>query len=435
MLVMSGDLEIDVSRVRYPAVREGLEQSGRRLVCGRESEVVWWDGDIKNRDIELLGPRQRISKIPGMDYICYKSSTIYALNQMRRIFPSLYSFFPLSFLLPHQLADLQRADKALKTKTQSPVTWIVKPRIGCSGQGIRLTQDVEEFEHNSPASVVQMYVRPFLVDGHKFDFRLYVLISSLAPFTVYLYNEGLARFCTSPYRPPSPRTLDDRFCHLTNTAVNKENEAVGDFVFTRLASEVIEDVKRTAPREVDVWGRLKRVTVLAMLGIWPSIVSNINKFNSERRVFGKRPLERGEAVLDSFSKYFHILGIDVMLSENLQPILLELNDRPSMVVTYECEADLKRNLIADAVTHISANGEPRDGPDTSQNWMKVLPVDPTSPMKKTVDDIMSKESSVFRTFAASKERPHYENWSIVRAPRVKSSISETFPTLRAGLSQ
>ena len=180
---------------------------------------------------------------------------------------------------------------------------------------------------------------------------------------------------------------------------------------------------------------IRRLTVLAMLGIWPSIVSSINKFNSERRVFGKRPLERGEAVLDSFSKYFHILGIDVMLSENLQPILLELNDRPSMVVTYECEADLKRNLIADAVTHISANGEPRDGPDTSQNWMKVLPVDPTSPMKKTVDDIMSKESSVFRTFAASKERPHYENWSIVRAPRVKSSISETFPTLRAGLSQ
>ena len=418
--------EIDIAHVRYPSVRAGLEKTGKTLTCDQESPIVWWDGDVKARDFELLGHAQRISKIPGMDYICYKSSTIHALNQLRRMFPKVYNFFPLSFLLPHQIADLQRADKTIQTRTQDPVTWIVKPRSGCCGHGIRLTQDVTEFSHNSPASVVQLYMKPFLIEGRKFDFRLYILISSLAPLTVYLYNEGLARFCTSVYRPPSPRTLDDRFCHLTNTAVNKENEDAGEFVFTRLASEVIEEIRKSVDNKVDVWARLKRVSTLSVLGIWPSIVSSINKFNSERRLFGKRPPSPGEPVLDAFSKYFHILGIDIMLSDTLQPIVLELNDRPSMAVTYECEDQLKKNLIADAITHISIDGEPCDGPAASSNWMKILPVPPMSPMKKTVDGIILKESAVFRTLAANKPRPHYEPRPLPRISRAKSVPAGTF---------
>lgn len=63
--------------------------------------------------------------------------------------------------------------------------------------------------------------KPLLIDGCKFDLRIYVLLTSVRPLRAFVHREGLARFATQPYAAPSAANLRDAFMHLTNYSLNK----------------------------------------------------------------------------------------------------------------------------------------------------------------------------------------------------------------------
>lgn len=63
--------------------------------------------------------------------------------------------------------------------------------------------------------------QPLLVDGRKFDLRLYVLVVSYDPPVAYLHEEGLARLAPLPY-DASPVGLRDRLRHLTNASLSRK---------------------------------------------------------------------------------------------------------------------------------------------------------------------------------------------------------------------
>ena len=90
--------------------------------------------------------------------------------------------------------------------------------------------------------VVQRYMsRPFLIDGLKFDLRIYVMIAGTDPLRIYVYNEGLARFCTEPYQTPKSDNLDNKYMHLTNYAINKLSP---NFIFNEEATCIFSHKQR-----------------------------------------------------------------------------------------------------------------------------------------------------------------------------------------------
>ena len=125
-------------------------------------------------------------------------------------------------------------------------------RISAKGAGIFLLRSGQEHKlQPSDKYVVQRYIhKPLLLDGYKFDLRLYVLVTSVDPLRCYLFTDGLARFCTQQYAPPNSKNMDQVYMHLTNYSLNKFNkegfvkndEDNGECASKRSVHTVIEQV-------------------------------------------------------------------------------------------------------------------------------------------------------------------------------------------------
>ena len=60
-----------------------------------------------------------------------------------------------------------------------------------------------------------------LIDGYKWDLRIYVAITSINPLRIYVYEEGLCRFASEKY---DTTDLKNIYSHLTNYSINKKNK-------------------------------------------------------------------------------------------------------------------------------------------------------------------------------------------------------------------
>jgi hypothetical protein len=357
-----------------------------------------------------------------MDVMCYKNSFFQALLRMKGIFPSFYTFFATTFQLPSQFSEFQKEHTRL-TSRGAVVTWIVKPRNGCCGMGIRLVQHPLEIVGQTQQAIVQRYVSPFLLEGYKFDFRFYIFIPTLAPFTVYVYNEGLARFCTHPYVAPTSENLDDRYCHLTNTAVNVANKE-GQRKILDLSSAVLKQIAAVDERGKTLWNKIKQVVLLSMISEYSNIIQHVNNTTAERKKAAAEPQQKPEDAkdlsatlpppataqpvgppLDDMHRYFHILGIDILLNERCEPVVLELNDRPSLCVTYELESSLKSQMIHDALKLVTLDGiAPPQNTDTG-GWERLLPAVDNSPFGRAANVILLKSHESGSVSATSHVTP------------------------------
>ena len=63
--------------------------------------------------------------------------------------------------------------------------------------------------------------KPLLIDGYKFDLRVYVAITSINPLRIYMYEDGLARFDTQKYQAEYANIKTAKYVHLTNYSLNK----------------------------------------------------------------------------------------------------------------------------------------------------------------------------------------------------------------------
>ncbi|XP_074653946.1 tubulin polyglutamylase TTLL11-like isoform X2 [Tubulanus polymorphus] len=361
------NVSVDSSKAKSnrDVLRLTLKELGwREYPYGRKDgncDVYWLGCNfIEHPDI-LTG---YVNKFPGMIYVLRKGNMARSLDNMRHVFPEEFNYYPKTWFLPHQyneFAEDVRAARERRPKRKQ--TYIVKPNDGAQGDGIYLIKGPEDLRFNTVmpnrTQVVQDYItRPFLIDGYKFDLRIYCLLTNLNPLEIYISKEGLARFCTSKYEEPTNENLADTFMHLTNYSLNKRSS---NYVHTdtqhegskRTSSSVFEDMARAGHNIEKLWRDIEKVIVKTIIALVPELKVELNAEVPTARKM--KP------------KCFQILGFDILLTEDLRPMLLEVNANPSLRIDYQQESssgapeylpsivdeEVKRPLIRDTLLLIA----------------------------------------------------------------------------------
>lgn len=173
---------------QYPVVSEVAEELGWKVQCSNDAgdwDIYWTDFSIDPDVLIKMHLFQKINHYPGIHNIARKNLLGQNLSNMAAHFPQEYNFFPATWRLPQQYAEFRTFyESKPKGKTR---TYIVKPEADCQGRGIFLTRKIDDMETGKHYVVQRYMARPYLIDGLKFDLRIYVLLAGTDPLRLYMY--------------------------------------------------------------------------------------------------------------------------------------------------------------------------------------------------------------------------------------------------------
>lgn len=136
---------------------------------------------------------QKLNHFPGIGLLISKSEMNENNAHLKYILPS--------FVMPF---DEERLRKFIKEK---PETKLVEKNV--YNRGVQIIGPKQIDYKYSDFFYQQFLHNPFLIDGHAFDFGVFVLITSFDPVRVYRYDaDVLFRFCKEKYYPFDPENTD-----------------------------------------------------------------------------------------------------------------------------------------------------------------------------------------------------------------------------------
>ena len=182
--------------------------------------------------------------------------------------------------------------------------------------------------------MVQRYIEnPLLVGGKKFDLRLYVLVTSYAPLTVYMYRSGFARFSLYRYNT-DVANLGDTFVHLTNAAVQKTAPGFDAGAGSKwpLHAFKLYLVAKFGSRATDTcFAAVEQLVIHSLLSVQKIMIHD--------------------------KHCFEMYGYDILIDDALKPWLIEVNASPSISADTPTDYELKFALLDDLYSIIDVEGK------------------------------------------------------------------------------
>jgi hypothetical protein len=191
--------KLSESAVEFNCVKSAFRKAGFKRTSKSNFNALWTK-QIPLEEYSQLNQYQKINHFPGSQQLGRKDCLHKNISRMRRLYGNDFSFLPKCWMWPEEKKELQYEmdkNKIDNNKSQrfTDHLYIIKPRASSRGRGIHVVSDLSNIKLDN--CIVQKYIHnPMLIDGKKFDIRLYVVVTSFDPLRIYLFEEGLVRFAT-----------------------------------------------------------------------------------------------------------------------------------------------------------------------------------------------------------------------------------------------
>jgi RNAse (barnase) inhibitor barstar len=309
-------------QVQFDSVRRALAElniSTDPILRGKI--LVWSDSLIDDETFLALMPYQVISRILSGHVLCWKASLARSIRRISQYFPAEYGrYFPTTFILP--LAHAQFLETLQKTQKRYPF----KPDLRSLGLGIHIITPEHPLIPRG-FGVAQEYVRSYLIDNTKFDLGVYALIASLNPFPLYVFRDGIARFCSQPADGPI------MYSHLTNVSLNKKSIGDDFLQISRLISDVFPILASDGVDIEKLWDEIDEAISLTF------------RISHKHLAFSEHNFLR----VSGYSPGFQIFGFDILLDRHAHPWVLEVNYRPLLDFHRAPERRMKTQIVREAI--------------------------------------------------------------------------------------
>ncbi|KAM4697552.1 tubulin monoglutamylase TTLL4 [Rhinophrynus dorsalis] len=325
-------LKWKMSTVTPNIVKQTIARSHFRVSKKSHDWLGCWGHHMKSTAFKSIRGYQKLNHFPGSFQIGRKDRLWRNLSKMQVHYGKKeFNYFPQSFVLPQDIKLLRKAweDGGNRQK------WIVKPPASARGMGIQVIHKWSQLPRKRPLLVQRYLHKPYLISGSKFDLRIYVYVTSYDPLRIYLFTDGLVRFASCKYSP-SMKSLGNKFMHLTNYSVNKNNAdykpnpdqaaCQGHKWALKALWNYLNQQGLNSDR---IWERIKDMVIKTIIASEPYV-------NSLVKMYVQSPYCCHE-----------LFGFDIMLDENLKPWVLEVNISPSLHSNSPLDVNIKGQMIRD----------------------------------------------------------------------------------------
>ncbi|CAJ0950830.1 unnamed protein product, partial [Mesorhabditis belari] len=293
--------------------------------------LLWTGAHLKSHILRNLKPWQRANHFPRSYELTRKDKLSDNIARAKRNFGTPFDFMPKSFVTPR---DLSKLSMEIEENSQNLCTYIVKPINSCQGKGIHFVNKADEVSLEKKLLVSHYVANPLLVNGHKFDLRVYVAVTSFYPLICYVYSEGLARFASEQYSSTAENGKE--FVHLTNYSLNKnsttfvKNETFfeEDFGHKWTLGALLRHLQKRGVDSKLLMIRIEDLVTKTLLSVQSTISAKCR------------------TVL-AINTNFELFGFDILVDSKLKPWLLEVNLSPSLTCDAPLDSLVKTRLICD----------------------------------------------------------------------------------------